>query len=293
MIVVKLIGGLGNQMFQYAFGRKLSILNNTTLKLDATDLMDRSHREDFTYRDYRLGFFNIDGQLVTPKERAIYFPRNSYTIRFKKFICMKLGIIREITENETNARFDSRYLLKAKNGYACGYWQSEAYFNDIRPLLMAELTVKNEHLAGYAGIVSDILSKNSVSIHIRRGDYVTNPVTNSFHGVCSLDYYCNAIAYMKKIIPNPHFFIFSDEMDWVKEYVNFDAPYTMVEANPDYIDLHLMSHCKHHIIANSSFSWWGAWLNPNPEKIVVAPKQWFKAEHMSSADLIPESWVTL
>jgi hypothetical protein len=138
--------------------------------------------------------------------------------------------------------------------------------------------------------------ESAVSIHVRRGDYVSDAGTNRFHGTCSVDYYHDAVDRISGFAPASHFFVFSDGIDWAKENLRLRQPVTYVDFNDgekNYEDLRLMSLCKHHIIANSSFSWWGAWLNPNPDKIVIAPKKWFNDPSINTDDLIPNSWLRL
>ena len=146
------------------------------------------------------------------------------------------------------------------------------------------------------GLVRRIDAVNAVSLHVRRGDYVDNPSTNRWHGICSLDYYQRALDYIGFHAEAPHLFVFSDDQKWTRANLRFAAATTFVEINPPdrgYRDMSLMARCRHHIIANSSFSWWGAWLNPSHEKIVVAPKQWFSAARNDTRDLIPPGWVRL
>ncbi|HQS38500.1 MAG TPA: alpha-1,2-fucosyltransferase, partial [Methylotenera sp.] len=150
------------------------------------------------------------------------------------------------------------------------------------------LSVKN------SAIIEQISQVNAVSLHVRRGDYVTN-AKNAFIGVCSLEYYRKAVEYVKNQVDKPVFFVFSDDIEWVKSNLPIDFPCFYIDHNhgiESFNDMRLMSHCKHHIIANSSFSWWGAWLNANSEKIVIAPQQWF-ANNTNVNDLLPESWIKL
>ena len=138
-----------------------------------------------------------------------------------------------------------------------------------------------------------ISQTNSVSLHIRRGDYVSNQKTNQTHGTCDLDYYQRCITEIEKEVENPYFFVFSDEIEWVKENLKINHPAEYVDQNTgdkSYEDMRLMSQCKHNVIANSSFSWWGAWLNSYPDKIVFAPKRWFASDKHNTKDLIPEGW---
>ena len=177
--------------------------------------------------------------------------------------------------------------------YLRGYWQSEKYFQTHAAAIRADFSFKSPLTNENRLLAQKIGELNAVSLHVRRGDYVKNPVTAAMHGVCSLNYYNAAVEHIQSHVANPVFFIFSDDMPWVKENLTVAAPTHHVAHNDRaYDDMHLMSLCKHHVIANSSFSWWGAWLNACPDKIVVAPKQWFEypreIEH-----LLPQAWVTL
>ena len=140
-----------------------------------------------------------------------------------------------------------------------------------------------------------IKSTNAVSIHFRRGDYVDQPETNKTHGTCTKEYYQKAVDLMASRIVNPHFFLFSDEPEWIKENFSTAIPSTHVAGYPGFIDMYLMGLCRHNIIANSSFSWWGAWLNINPDKIVIAPTQWFAIDEINNkaVDLVPSNWIRL
>ena len=172
--------------------------------------------------------------------------------------------------------------------YLEGYWQSDKYFQDVSTQLRREISLK-------ANGIAPIEDANAVSLHVRRGDYISNPVTNQFHGASSVTYYQAAIDYITQHISQPHFYIFSDDMEWVKQHLPLPQSVTYVSNGQlhDYEELVLMSHCQHHIIANSSFSWWGAWLNPSDQKIVIAPKQWFNNSAFDTTDLIPAAWIQL
>jgi hypothetical protein len=145
-------------------------------------------------------------------------------------------------------------------------------------------------------IAEQISRVNSVSLHVRRGDYVANLKVAAIHGLCSKEYYASAIKFISKKVERPHFFVFSDDINWVENNFKINYPCTYINqnfSNESYNDLRLMSLCQHNIIANSSFSWWGAWLNCNSEKIVIAPKKWFANSDKRCDDLIPEKWVRL
>ncbi|MBS1565210.1 MAG: alpha-1,2-fucosyltransferase, partial [Bacteroidetes bacterium] len=145
-------------------------------------------------------------------------------------------------------------------------------------------------------VLERVEKTNAVSLHIRRGDYVTVAHTNQLHGTCSIDYYQRAAELIADVSPDPVFYIFSDDIAWVRENLQLPFPIVFVEGNDEahaYEDMRLMSRCRHHILANSSFSWWGAWLNGRPDKIVVAPQKWMNNDSIVPKDLIPVSWKRL
>lgn len=283
MIITKLIGGLGNQMFQYAVGRRVADTNLTELKLDVTGYSDQV---DITPRAYSLNIFNIEENFATRKEIH----------QLKKNIFL-LRLFRKNTyHREKQFQFDSNILAVINNSYLEGYWVSEKYFMEIENTIRQEFSFKSKPNAINQSTLDQIESTNSISIHVRRGDYIEDAKTNQFHGVCRLDYYKTAISHIVRQVKNPHFFVFSDDPGWCKANLRLKYLTTYVThnlGNNDHEDMRLMSTCKHNIIANSSFSWWGAWLNNNQDKIVVAPKQWFRDKSINTRDLIPESWIRI
>lgn len=289
MILVKVIGGLGNQLFQYAFGRSMGRLHGTEVKFDITGF------ESYEPHSYGLKYFNISENLATEKEIA----------RFKKYQ-RKPGKIwflynRLIADDskyvqEKKFNFDPGVLAVEGDAYFDGYWQTEKYFKAVKAELRKEFTLKNPLSLHSKDIENEIAKTNAVSIHVRRGNLVTNPVYTVFHGFCSLEYYQDAIANIAKRVSSPHFFVFSDDYEWAIENLKSSHyPFTYVknEDEKNYEDLILMSRCKHHIIANSSFSWWGAWLNPNEDKVVIAPKKWFNTLKMDIRDIVPNAWIKI
>jgi hypothetical protein len=181
------------------------------------------------------------------------------------------------------------------NIYLEGFWQSEQYFKPIENVIRKEFVVKDPPSVINKQYLEQIKSVNAVSVHVRRGDYVSDKVTHEVHGVCDIRYYTEAIHRIASEVADPCFFIFSDDMDWTKANVTVDGfPVFYIDHNSaaDYEDLRLMYSCKHHIIANSSFSWWGAWLSNNTDKKVIAPKQWFRSL-VTNKDIIPDGWLTL
>lgn len=289
MIIVKLIGGLGNQMFQYAAGRCLAHKYSTELKLDIRDF------KNYTLRNYDLNSFGIIQNFATSSDLShILFPSDRIAIRAFKRVKWNISRVQRIEYiKEKEFSFQQNFLKLPDNIYLDGYWQSEKYFLGIENIIRKEFTVTNPLTSISRDLAERIKNCEAVSLHVRRGDYVSDPKTNSVHGVCGIEYYCNAIDMIHEKIENPCFFIFSDDPEWACCNIKPDAPTTYVKYNDcskDYEDICLMSMCKHNIIANSSFSWWGAWLNENPEKIVIAPKKWFNSKDMNTRDLLPDKW---
>lgn len=292
MIIVKLIGGLGNQMFQYAAGRCLAHKYSTELKLDIQNF------KNYTLRNYDLNNFDIIENFATSSDLSrIFFPSDKLTVKVFKHVIRSVSRIQQIKYiKEKEYNFQQNFIKLPDNIYLDGYWQSEKYFLDIEDIIRKEFSVVNPLTSTTQDLAEQIRNCEAVSLHVRRGDYVSDPKTNSVHGVCGIEYYCNAINMIRENIEKPCFFIFSDDPDWACCNIKPDAPTTYVrhaDDSKDYEDIHLMSICKHNIIANSSFSWWGAWLNENPEKIVIAPKKWFNSTDMDTRDLLPDKWYKL
>jgi hypothetical protein len=174
-----------------------------------------------------------------------------------------------------------------------GYWQTENYLIDIKDTILNDFQLKLPLRNELKEIALKISDSNSVSIHIRRGDYAQDKKTNAHHGTCSLEYYQEAIKLITEKIQNPIFYIFSDDIEWVKENLKINYPKYHVEGNKGFEDMELMKNCKHNIIANSSFSWWAAWLNTNKEKIIIAPKNWLNNPKFDTSDVVPNSWIKI
>jgi len=298
MIIVKLIGGLGNQMFQYAAGRSLSHRLHTTLKLDT------SWFKHYPNRFYALKKFNIQEDFASLKEIYTLSGRPQ-TMRQK--LVHRVKSFSSFTEKnrfdkqpsyyyEPHFHFDQKFFTLSEKVYVEGYWQSEKYFIDIEGIIRQELTVKNPLTGKNLELANKIQSCESVSLHIRRGDYVTEPKAAKVHGICSQEYYLSAIQRLSEHIKKPHLFIFSDDPNWSKNMLHIPYHFTIIDHNDHkaaHEDLRLMSLCKNHIIANSSFSWWGAWLNLNSDKIIIAPKRWFNVDGYNTKDLIPDGWIRI
>lgn len=294
MVITKILGGLGNQMFQYAAGRAVAWRNQAPLKLDISGF---GERDGYTLWSYGLNVFSLEENFATPKEISVFPPaRNMIWSNFTKKILghAQLATSRRITEKKIGFHPD---ILEARSPcYLEGYWQSEKYFLDIAPIIRNDFTFRNNPDARNKKMLDQIVSSNAISLHIRRGDYVSNPKVRKLHGICSLNYYQRAIEYIQKRIDHPTFFVFSDDIAWAKKNIASKFPMNFMDYNQtkqDFEDLRLMRFCRHHIIANSTFSWWGAWLADNREKLVIAPREWFCDTRMISVDLLPSSWISL
>jgi len=292
MIIANLIGGLGNQMFQYATGRAVAHRHNVPLLLDASGF---AH---YDLRRYELDELSIQARLATDEELARAGVKTKAPTLLNR-VGKALGLGRPASLlKEASFTYDARIEQVTSPAYLDGYWQSERYFSNIADLLRKEFTLKaptdaaNEHIAAQIREAG----QRAVSLHIRRGDYVNNPQTAQYHGVCSLEYYRAAVDYIAARVSSPHFFVFSDDHAWVSENFKLDHAVTLVDVNGadrGVWDMALMKACRHHVIANSSFSWWGAWLNPHADKIVAAPQRWFSGASHDTTDLVPASWIRL
>lgn len=292
MIVSHIIGGLGNQMFQYAAGRSRSLELGVPLLLHVSDFADYGLHQGFQLDrvfgcDFRFveeaGIRRLLGWRGYRLARRVLRRKAAAAFRGEKFVM--------------EPHFDhwSGISSVPEDCYLVGYWQSEKYFRGNEAVIRRDLSFREPLTGRNAEWASRIASSTSISLHVRRGDYVSNPKALAVHGLCGPDYYHSAVDRLVREFPAPEFFIFSDDIDWVREHLQIAQPCHYIDNNKgadSHNDMHLMSLCRHHIIANSSFSWWGAWLNPRADKIVIAPKRWF-ADGRPVADLIPAGWATL
>lgn len=257
MITVKLLGGLGNQMFQAAYGMALTG-KGYEVQFDRSSLIEGTHRE------YSLGHFwpLREGTGTGP---AVY---------------------------ENGMAFDPANLEPLAPCTMVGYWQSEKYFKDMAKEIHWLFNFNKAALFnssnGSSEIRKDIYRSDSIALHVRRQDYVK---LQHFHGMPTVDYYREAVAYIRRRRYDTKVFVFSDDIQWCEE--NFPRDFTFVRGTDKYEDLRLMSECKHAVIANSSFSWWGAWLQQKLGGIIVAPKQWFADPNMNDVDIVPARWVKM
>lgn len=293
MIIVKIYGGLGNQMFQYALGFHMARIYCQELKLDL------SFFEYDKRRPYQLEeVFGINVGIATPADI-------SELVVYKQSVLE--GFIRSILSrpqwrkagtcfSEKQFNFDSDVFKRGPSLYLDGYWQSEKYFLGSSDEVRKQFCFKSHQDTKNQKMSQLIESKESISVHIRRGDYVRDLKTNEMLGLCDLEYYSSCIDHVVRVVNNPYFFFFSDDMDWVIKNFQIKYPAEFICHNAgekSFEDMRLMSQCKHHIIANSTFSWWGAWLNPSKTKIIMAPKEWMRDKKINTSTVVPENWIAV
>lgn len=298
MVTVVLRGGLGNQMFQYAAGLSLALKNNTELVLDTTYLNDRFPRREITFRTYDLDIFRVEPRftLLSKISSALPIPGLWLALDLGLMKIKNMFGVKKIVNEKVGLEFDPEILKAGNDVVLWGFWQTGKYFDDIAEKIKEQFRFKHV-LEGKAAEFAEMIKKdNSVALHVRRGDYVQFSKVKSSMGDTNLNYYRDAMAYMGKYVENPHFFLFSDDMEWCKENMKAPFPITYMEHDVDgpkfSYYLELMTLCKHIVIANSTFSWWAAWLNQNPKKIVVAPKRW-QADVRIREEIIPEGWIRI
>lgn len=297
-IVVSLYGGLGNQLFQYATGKSIALKNNLDLILDLKWFEEQKTSKDktVTSREFALEPFALD--IFT---QVVGLPTQKFDGFFNRFLRNYNKLTLKNHEGykiykEKNFKFDEKVTSLNAPIWLDGYWQSFKYFEDIRGLLQSELNIRENLSPASKDILLKIENKNAICIHVRRGDYISNKSAAAFHGTCDLRYYKKGLELLRPWSNNSHCFIFSDEPDWVKNNITFPVQATVVSnnsASTAHEDLYLMSSCNDFIIANSSFSWWGAWLSSSKNKRVIAPKTWFTNQDIDTSDLIPNHWTRI
>lgn len=289
MIITRLIGGMGNQMFQYAAGRALATRLGVPLRVD------RRAFDTYQVHAYSLQHFAANIQDAVPDNLPGAGCESRLGRYLRRFAFATKPVRRVVTEKAFT--FDHEVLELPDGCYLDGYWQSEKYFEDAAEVVRRDFVIKTPPDAVNSGWLEQIRAVQAVSIHVRRGDYVNNPAANAVHGVCDLDYYYRAVEYLSgRLGQGLEYFVFSDDPEWVRANFRITCPVHYVAHNDgqkNYEDLRLMSACRHHVIANSTFSWWGAWLNANRDSITIAPEKWFKTASPDSRDLLPARWVRL
>lgn len=286
-------GGLGNQMFQYAFARIHAQKSNAKVLLDGSFFERVEKKSGFTPRKFELAIFDNSYIMASVSDVTSF-----YNLSEINNVKRKLGLRFPKIYNEPSFDFQTDALSLKSPVYLKGYFQSYKYFIDHKEFIRQLFSFPVNELDGInKELLITIKGSNTIAIHIRRGDYVSDKITAEYHGSCSLSYYLEAIKLVTSKNKDFTLVFFSDDSDWVKEQFN-DLPYSkiVVEHNKgedSWKDMLLMSCCSHNIIANSSFSWWAAWLNDNQSKIVVAPKKWFATMDKNTNDLIPSEWIQL
>jgi len=293
MIISHILGGIGNQMFQYAAGRALSLYIHQDLLLDIGDFSDYRLHQGFELTKV----FSINTKIADNSD-------------IKQLLGWKAGrLARRLLRRQVFSRFRGiqfvnepyfhywpEFFNLSGDTYLSGYWQSEQYFKQFADTLRQDFIFKESLFGLNAELSVKIANSQSISLHVRRGDYVSDAKSGKVMNICDLEYYRAAIDWIIGRVSNPVFYIFSDDMNWVREHLTLPFPCHYIDHNcgaDSYRDMQLMSLCQHNIIANSSFSWWGAWLNTHPEKLVIAPKTWFIDKQISDTDLLPKNWIRL
>lgn len=294
MVIVQITGGLGNQLFMYAAGRRLALHHNTPLKLDVSPF------ESYKMRGYMLDRFHIAQDFATPGEIAALksahaAQQDTGAMRrlFARFLRAEKPALFQAGD-ELAGTYLPEMLDTRRDVYLQGYWQSERYFKPAEQVIRGDLRHKADATGANRAMADHIGSVDAVSLHIRRGDYASNPNLNAILGLLPMDYYHRAVERIAAKLPSAHFFVFSDDPQWAHDNLRIAHPATFVSHNgPDapHEDLRLMSLCGHHITANSSLSWWGAWLCGHTAKTVIAPERWFRKTPMP--DIAPSGWIRL
>ncbi|WP_288882413.1 alpha-1,2-fucosyltransferase [Pedobacter panaciterrae] len=287
MVIVNLMGGLGNQMFQYSFGRFLSYSTRTDLILNTN-----TYATGQSSRNYDLDIFKLSSHNLVTEELANYLLKQSglpvLNIE-ERFFHYDDMLIKTLKTNLLDLKSEPKLNISIS-----GYWQSYRYFDEIHSILEDDFSFQN-CLAGKWEIMADrIKNCESVMINVRRGDYLQKL---DYHGVVSVDYIEKAIRLIRSKLKHPTFYVFSDDMEWCMNHLTFDED--IIFVGEEYYDqkyqyyLQLMASCKHFIISNSTFSWWAAWLSKNVEKIVIAPDIWFTNKDFQTKDLLRQNWIKL
>jgi Glycosyl transferase family 11 len=284
LIICRLQGGLGNQLFQYAAARSLATRLAKPFKLENITSLQKDTQRKIALHDLQTKF-----ELATKEEvkEFLRFP-SLYRHKYRLF---KMG---KHIYREPHFHYDENFFRLSDPVYLDGFWQSPLYFKNIETIIREEFTIGPEKIKNVVEKGRELEQRPSVAIHIRRGDFL-KPATVAYHGVLSPFYYERAIKLIKEKVPDISLYFFSDDIHWVKQNLSMakDAEFMSSSNQTALEDFYLMSKCRHMIIANSSFSWWAAWLNNNTGKIVIAPKNWFARSDINTHDLIPRDWTRI
>jgi hypothetical protein len=296
MILVRLMGGLGNQMFQYAAARRLATARSSSVKFDLSHLFTTQSDPNDTSRTFQLHHFRINAANACAREIARFNAVPKWVPSRFRSHAHKFLHWQHYYEEEGH-RFNPEVLNLKADSYIAGRFQSEMYFADISEIIRADFSFAKEPIEAGRQIISEVRGCNSVALHVRRGDYVSHNRYKETLGPLPIPYYLRSVEAMARKINNDiRFFIFSDDIDWCKANLKFDEDHSFVSFNglEDPIEeFRIMSSCKHFIISNSTFAWWAAWLGNYSEKIVIAPSVWSKNGEAASPDRIPAKWILL
>jgi Glycosyl transferase family 11 len=292
MVVAKLMGRLGNQMFQYATARSAAARVDTSVKLD-TSWIDYYRGRSGPNWPYELDRFPLDVEVGHIRKYARLPAHRRLQRALQRILPRRRPLLRVIREDSSYA-FVPEVLTAGNDVYLDGFWQCEDYFSDSEGLVRSEFAFQAPLSESGNELARQIEVGTSVSLHVRRGDYLR---VRSLHAL-DREYYVRALQLLADELGDYQVVVFSDDLEWCKAHLKLERPTVFVErehvTGSALEDMHLMSLCDHHVIANSSFSWWGAWLDPRPDKIVVAPKCWFRDPDLEAGDQrVPPSWIRI
>lgn len=270
MLMLQMAGGMGNQMFVYALYKALEKRGKEVCVDDFTHYREIGRYDNILEEIFPLSYRRGTRATYNALTDSSMLPW--HRIRRKLF-----GRNQKVYEEKTAIVFEPT-VFEQNNACLIGYWQSERYFENVKEELRREFLFDWTHFPEKAWRYREQMERtNSVSLHVRRGDYLQDKFAAIFGGICTETYYCGAMDYCREHFPNCHFFLFTNDAEWGRLYAKDDVTFVDCGGTGDYVDMALMSCCRHHIIANSSFSWWGAWLDTNPDRTVIAPAQWLNA----------------
>jgi hypothetical protein len=294
MVTVQLNGGLGNQLFQYAAGKALSLHHNVPLQIDVSWF----HKGELHYlevpRDFELyNFLGVTDPIIhtNPAPQA-----ESRTYLERKITSKIFPAYKKAVYIEPFCHYDSNFFKSKKSVVLKGQWQSEKYFSNNESFFKNAFRLKKDLIENSIAKAKHLASKESVAVHVRRADYLRLKIILEWHGIMTEDYYRKAFKILDERLSVYEVYYFTDDPAWVQNNLLSIKEGEILSGSVNqthYDDFHLMSHCRHNIIANSSFSWWAAWLNNNSDKIVIGPKKWFDQGPKDTQDILPESWIKI